>query len=163
MGGIGIILCNVGTVLPQIAPKVLETAQALGFIIIQMPKGYRSIRYSEVIIELMAEILKKRPTDNIVNEVLEKASLLPEHLRTVDITLKLVSDLLRTNIVLMNTTNEVTNQIKWPRSSTTDVERLLRKVAVEDGQQVLKNDFSIFYKELHQKESGPLSLFVKGT
>ncbi|MGO2890628.1 PucR family transcriptional regulator [Enterococcus devriesei] len=160
MGGIGIILYNVGTVLPRVAPKVLETAQALDFIIIQMPKQYRCIRYSEVIIELMAEILKKRPADNIVNEVLEKASLLPEHLRTVDITLKLLSDLLRTNIVLMNADNEVTNQIKWPRNSTTDLERLLRRVAVEDGQQVLKNDFSIFYKELYQKGNGSLSLYL---
>lgn len=46
MGGIGIILYNVGTVLPRVAPKVLETAQALDFIIIQMPKQYRCIRYS---------------------------------------------------------------------------------------------------------------------
>lgn len=160
MGELGIILYYVGIVLPRLSSEVIKTAEELDFVIIQMPKNQSQIRYSEVIVEVMAEILKERPTENIVNEVLEKASLLPEHLRTVEVTLKLLSDLLRTNIILTNADNEIVNQIKWPRNSSIDLERILRRVVVDDGQQVQKNDFAIFYKELYHKENGVLRFYL---
>lgn len=160
MGELGIILYYVGIVVPRLSPEVIKTAEELDFVIIQMPKNQNQIRYSEVIVEVMARILKERPTENIVNEVLEKISLLPEHLRTVEVTLKLLSDLLRTNIILTNPDNEVINQIKWPRNSSVDLERLLRRVVVDDGQQVQKNDFAIFYKELYHKENGMLRFYL---
>ncbi|MGG5371476.1 PucR family transcriptional regulator [Enterococcus sp. AZ196] len=160
MGELGIILYYVGIVLPRLDPEVIKTAEELDFVIIQMPKHQSQIRYSEVIVEVMAELLKDRPTENIVNEVLEKASLLPEHLRTVEVTLKLLSDFLRTNIILTNADNEVINQIKWPRNSSVDLERVLRRVAVDDGQQVHKNEFAIFYKELYHKENGVLRFYL---
>lgn len=160
MGELGIILFYVGLVVPKLSPEVIQTAEELDFVIIQMPKKQAQIRYSEVIVEVMAEILKERRNENIVNEVLEKASLLPEHLRTVEVTLKLLSDFLRTNIILLNPDNEIINQICWPRNSSVDLERLLRRVAVEDGQQIQKNDFAIFYKELYHKENGMLRFFL---
>lgn len=160
MGELGIILYYVGIVMPKLAPEVLKTAEDLDFVIIQMPKDQSRIRYSEVIADVMAEILKERSTENIVNEVLEKASLLPEHLRTVEVTLKLLSDMLRVNIVLTNPDNEVINEIKWPRNSSLDLERLLRRVVIEEGEQVQKNDYSVYYKELYHKGNGVLHFYL---
>lgn len=160
MGELGIILYYVGIVVPILSPEVIKTAEELDFVIIQMPKNQSQIRYNEVIIEVVAQILKERRTENIVNEVLEKASLLPEHLRTVEVTLKLLSDLLRTNIILTNPDSEVINQVRWPRNSSIDLERILRRVAAEDGKQVQKNDFAIFYKELYHKENGVLRFYL---
>lgn len=154
MGELGIILYYVGIVVPRLSPEVIKTAEELDFVIIQMPKNQNQIRYSEVIVEVMARILKERPTENIVNEVLEKISLLPEHLRTVEVTLKLLSDLLRTNIILTNPDNEVINQIKWPRNSSVDLERLLRRVVVDDGQQVQKMISPSFIKSCTTKKMG---------
>lgn len=138
MGVLGIVLYYVGIVVPKLSSEVIQTAEDLDFVIIQMPKNQNQLRYSEVIVEVMTAILESRPTENIVNEVLEKASLLPDHLRTVEVTLRLLSDLLRTNIILTNPDNEVINQVKWPRNSSVDLERLLRRVVVEDGKQVQK-------------------------
>ena len=109
MGVLGIVLYYVGIVVPKLSSEVIQTAEDLDFVIIQMPKNQNQLRYSEVIVEVMTAILESRPTENIVNEVLEKASLLPDHLRTVEVTLRLLSDLLRTNIILTNPDNEVIN------------------------------------------------------
>lgn len=160
MGGLGIILYYVGIVVPRLSSEVINRAEDLDFVIIQMPKNQNQIRYSEVIVEATAAILKERTTENIVNEVLEKASLLPEHLRNVEVTLKLLSDFLRINILLMNPDNERIHQVKWPRNSSTDLERLVRRVALEDGDQVSKDEFSIFYKELYHKENGLLRFYL---
>ncbi|MDT2770704.1 PucR family transcriptional regulator ligand-binding domain-containing protein [Enterococcus pseudoavium] len=159
MGEMGIILYYVGTIVPKLSPEVIKMAEELDFAIIQMPKN-QSLRYSEVIVDVMAYILKERTTKNIVNEILEKASLLPEQLRTVEVTLKLLSDLLRSNVLLTNAENEVINQVKWPRNSSTDLAHLLRRVVVEDGQQIQKKDFAIFYKELYHKENGVLHFYL---
>ena len=127
MGSLGIILYYVGIVVPRLSSEVINRAEDLDFVIIQMPKNQNQIRYSEVIVEATAAILKERTTENIVNEVLEKASLLPEHLRNVEVTLKLLSDFLRINILLMNPDNERIHQVKWPRNSSTDLERLVKE------------------------------------
>ncbi len=47
-------------------------AEELGFVIIKMPENDYSLRYNEVIVEVMTELLKQKSTENIVNEVLEK-------------------------------------------------------------------------------------------
>lgn len=160
MGSLGIILYYVGIVVPRLSTEVIKLAEDLDFVIIQMPKNQSQIRYNEVIVEGMAEILKERTTENIVNEVLEKASLLPEHLRNIEVILKLLSDLLRINILLMNPDNEIIHQVKWPRNSSVDLERILRRVAVQDEKQVQKKEFSVFYKELYHKENGMLRFYL---
>ena len=100
LGELGIILYYVGIVLDDLAQEVIDVAEELGFVIIKMPENDYSLRYNEVIVEVMTELLKQKSTENIVNEVLEKTSSLPEHLRNVEMSLKSLSDLLRANIIL---------------------------------------------------------------
>ncbi|WP_438759541.1 PucR family transcriptional regulator [Enterococcus sp. AZ194] len=183
LGEVGILLYYVGIILPDLAPKVIETAEALDFVIIQMPKNNFSLRYNEAIIEIMTELLKQKPTDTMVNEVLEKASALPVHRQSVDMTLKIVADFLRTNILLTNDEEEVINQIKWPRNSTMDLKEFLGSLSdsrvgfrpaskvdysselsvsvnLIDGQTIQQEEFSIFYKEIYHKDNGRLHLYL---
>ena len=160
LGEVGMLLYYVGIVLPELSEQVIDVANELDFVIIQMPKNNFSLRYNEAIIEIMAELLKQKPTDNIVNEVLEKASSLPVHMQSVDMTLKILADFLRTNILLTNKNEEVINQIKWPRNSTMKIEPFLKNLKLVDGHKVHKEEFSVFYKEIVHKDNGRLSLYL---
>lgn len=125
LGEIGMILYYVGIVVEDLAQEVIDVAEEVGFIIIKMPENDYSLRYNEAIVEIMAEIVKENTSENIVNEVLEKTSLLPEHLRNVEMSLKILSDLLRSNVVLTNEAGEIINLVKWPRNSKLDLTNLL--------------------------------------
>jgi len=92
LGELGLIIYYVGIVLPEIPEKVLQLAEAQDFIIICMPKNHYSLRYNEEIYEVMEAIVHNQiVNDHFVKETLEKVSLLPEHLQSVEITLKLLS------------------------------------------------------------------------
>ena len=111
LGELGLILYYVGIVLPDIPEEVLALAEAQGFIIICMPRNDYSLRYNEVIYEVMEAIVSNQGVnDRFVKETLEKVSLLPEHLRSVEITLKMLSDRLKANIVLTNSHFEIVNR-----------------------------------------------------
>ncbi len=160
IGEIGMLLYYVGIVIPKLSPEVIKVADELDFVIILMPKNNVTVRYNEAIVEIMSEILKEKSPDNIVNEVLEKASLLPEHLRSVEMTLKILSDILRANIILTNADGQVINQIKWPRNSTMDVAQFVKQNPIEDGLQEQKDEFSFYYKEIYHKDNGVLNLYL---
>jgi len=92
LGELGLILYYVGIVLPDIPQEVLQLAEELDFLIICMPKNDYSLRYNEIIYEVMETIIRNQAVnDHFVKETLEKVSLLPEHLQSVEITLKLLS------------------------------------------------------------------------
>ncbi|UZM97164.1 hypothetical protein OL548_18140 [Lysinibacillus sp. MHQ-1] len=105
--------------------------------------------------------------DHFVKETLEKVSLLPEHLRSVEITLKMLSDRLKANILLTNSHLDIINQVMWPRNSSLDVVYAIHEcsqsqVFRETGKFELKqSDIScvIDYKRVHQKKWGA-SLFI---
>ena len=107
LGEVGLILYYVGIIIPEVPEEVLQLAASKNFIIICMPENDFSLRYNEVIYEVMEAIVLNNQTinDNFVNEALEKVSLLPEHSRSVEITLKFLSDRLKANIILTNTHN----------------------------------------------------------
>ncbi|MEM5593874.1 PucR family transcriptional regulator ligand-binding domain-containing protein [Niallia circulans] len=58
VGEIGLILYYVGVFLPKIDEKVIELADTLGFTLIVMPEKQMSLRYSEVIYEVIEAIVK---------------------------------------------------------------------------------------------------------
>ena len=97
--------------------------------------------------------------DHFVKETLEKVSLLPEHLRSVEITLKMLSDRLKANIVLTNSHFEIVNQVMWPRNSSLDVANVIEECSQSNFQreagklELLRSDVScvVDYKRVHQK------------
>ncbi|PKR84414.1 PucR family transcriptional regulator [Heyndrickxia camelliae] len=169
LGELGLILYYVGIVLPDIPEEVLQLADSQGFIIICMPKNDISLRYNEVIYEVMEAIVSNQTVnDNFVKETLEKVSLLPEHLQSVEITLKMLSDRLKANILLTNTHYEIVNQVMWPRNSTLDVAKVIEDY-LQTNQNSKKEYHSldritpacfIEFKSIHQKNGEMLYLFL---
>ncbi|KOY81460.1 PucR family transcriptional regulator ligand-binding domain-containing protein [Lysinibacillus macroides] len=169
LGELGLILYYVGIILPDIPEEVLALAEEQGFIIICMPRNDYSLRYNEVIYEVMEAIVNNEGVnDHFVQETLEKVSLLPEHLRSVEITLKMLSDRLKVNIVLTTSHFDIMNQVMWPRNSTLNVVDVIATCAEththrEAGKLTLeKRDVScvVEYKRVHQKNGEPLFLFL---
>lgn len=164
LGEIGLILYYVGIVLPELSPKVIQLAEKLGFMIICMPKNDPSLRYNEVIYEVMnALITKQSDNDHFVNDLLEKVSLLPEHLRSVEMTIKLLADRLKTTIILTTSHFEIINQVMWPRNSTLAVQSIIEdlKLAKEGYCQCSTvEELSVYKQEIRQKENGLMYLFV---
>ena len=166
LGEVGLILYYVGIVIPDIADEVLELAESLNFIIICMPRNDYSLRYNEVIYEVMEAIVSNQNVnEHFVNESLEKVSLLPEHLRSVEITLKLLSDRMKANIVLTNSNLDIINRIMWPRNSSLDVADLIRSMAPailngRMGEDELNTSCFVEYKRVHQKNGETLYLFL---
>lgn len=75
-------------------------------------KNDYSLRYNEVIYEVMEAIVSNQAVnDHFVKETLEKVSSLPEHLQSVEITLKMLSDRLKANLVLTNIHYDIVNQV----------------------------------------------------
>ncbi|WML29194.1 PucR family transcriptional regulator ligand-binding domain-containing protein [Neobacillus sp. OS1-32] len=169
LGELGLILYYVGIIVPEIPEEVLKLADSLDFIIICMPKNDYSLRYNEVIYEVMEAIVSNQTiNDNFVNEALEKVSLLPEHLRSVEITLKFLSDRLKANILITNANFDIMNQVMWPRNSSLDVLKIIQAHSQNSlngktvQQEINKNALSCFveYKIIHQKNGERLYLFV---
>lgn len=169
LGELGLILYYVGIVLPEIPEEVLQLAESQDFIIICMPKNDYSLRYNEVIYEVMEVIVSNQAVnDHFVKETLEKVSLLPEHLQSVEITLKMLSDRLKANILLTNTHFDIVNQVMWPRNSTLDVLKIIQEFSQtsmsgqKEPREIQRSTPSCFVecKNIHQKNGEMLHLFL---
>ncbi|AIQ34052.1 MULTISPECIES: PucR family transcriptional regulator [unclassified Paenibacillus] len=167
LGEVGLILYYVGIIIPEVADEVLQLAESKNFIIICMPENDFSLRYNEVIYEVMEAIVLNNQTinDNFVNEALEKVSLLPEHSRSVEITLKILSDRLKANVILTNTQLDIVNQVMWPRNSSLNVGYIIETYApylmnMTKGQAEPVSNCYVEYKSIHQKNGEALHLFL---
>lgn len=165
LGEVGLILYYVGIVMPEISDELLEFAESRNFMIICMPENDYTLRYNEVIYEVMEAVVLSQQTinDNFVNESLEKVSLLPEHSRSVEMTLKLLSDRLKANLVLTSSSLDMINRVMWPRNSTLDVSRMIREYAPQltHGRMKAEEVESAGYIEhrsVHQKNGETLFL-----
>lgn len=82
-GEVGLLLYYVGTFIPFIAEDVIETANSLNFVLVEMPHSM-SLRYSDAISEINEAILKEEDKgSSFVTEILEDVSLLSPDLRSV--------------------------------------------------------------------------------
>lgn len=122
VGEIGLILYYVGVFLPKIDEKVIQLADSLGFTLIVMPEKEMSLRYSEVIYEVIEAIVKNDMTStSFVSEMVEQISGVPLQQRNMDTVLKILADRTRSSLVLANKNNQVIHAVTWPRTSTMDI------------------------------------------
>ena len=116
-GEVGLILFYVGVFMPCIDPRLTDLCNELGFTLICMPKNRMDCRYSEVITEVTAAIIKDRMKDTyFVGEMLERIAALPVRQKTMDTVLRLLSDRLRTSFYLTDEKFELLNFASWPRA-----------------------------------------------
>ena len=125
VGQAGLVLYYVGSVMPQVDPALVTLAQELDFPLLVMPHR-TELRYSEVIGDVMEAILRDQADNtHLLGDILEHMTLLPEHQRTVDTVLQLLSDRLRATVLLLDGTGQLLGACAWPRGSQADMTDLL--------------------------------------
>jgi len=128
VGEIGLILYYVGVFLPKIDERVIQLADRLGFTLIVMPEKEMSLRYSEVIYEVVEAIVKNDlASTSFVSEMVEQISGVPLQQRNMDTVLKILADRTRSSLVLANKNNQVIHAVTWPRTSTMDIFRTVEQ------------------------------------
>ncbi|MGL4606017.1 MAG: PucR family transcriptional regulator [Eubacteriaceae bacterium] len=122
VGEVGLILFYVGIFLPSIDKRLVEISNQLGFPLIIMPEKRMDLRYSDVIVEVMETIFKDHRNDTYFSgEILERISLLPNHQRSMDTVLRMLSDRIHASIFLTDATLNILNLGTWPRTSNLDI------------------------------------------
>ena len=121
-GEVGLIVFYVGVYLPRIDPRLIALADELDFVLIVMPEGEATLRYGEVINDVMACIYRDRAqSSSIVLDILAGVSALPKHLQTVNTALKILSDRVSASVLLCDSSFHVLNLVAWPRGIEGDV------------------------------------------
>ena len=115
-GEVGLIVFYVGVYLPRIDPQLIALADELDFVLITMPEGEATLRYGEVINDVMECIYRDRAqSSSVVLDVLAGISALPKHLQTVNTALKILSDRISASVLLCDASFHVLNLVSWPR------------------------------------------------
>lgn len=113
-GEVGLILFYVGVYLPSIARECLDIANELDFPLIQMPENI-SLRYGEVISDVSECLYHDRTQQvSMASDILARVTVLPEHQRTVNVVLKMLSVHLQASVVLTNADYSILNLAAWP-------------------------------------------------
>ena len=116
-GEVGLILFYVGIFMPKVDRELVELADSLDFPLIVMPEKQMNQRYSEVICEVMEAIFRdQNSAAGLVGDILQRMSLLPEHQRTPDTVLRLLSDRIRASAALSDRARHVLSAANWPRT-----------------------------------------------
>lgn len=130
-GEVGLILFYVGVFMPKVDQALLDLADELDFPLIVMPEHQMSQRYSEVICEVMETIFKdQNSAAGLVGDILQRISLLPEHQRTMDAVLRLLSDRIRASAALADSSRHVLSAANWPRTLELKPEEVLPALSV---------------------------------
>lgn len=124
-GEVGLILFYVGVFMPQIDERLIALCNELGFTLICMPENRMDCRYSEVIMDVVSAIIKDQKKDTyFVGEMLERITSLPDHQRTMDAVLRLLSDRLGTSFFLTDESFQLLNYASWPRIGNIEFSRI---------------------------------------
>jgi len=117
VGSVGLILYYVGMILSKIDPRLIAVCNELDFPLICMPREYTKHSYSEAITEITFEIYRRRQRDEyFVSDILERVSDLPSHQQTMNSLLRMLSDHLRSSVILTDIREDMINVATWPRS-----------------------------------------------
>ena len=116
-GEVGLILYYVGIILPKVDERLVRAADELGFVLICMPENDPSLRYSEVICEVMGAIVRDElSSSNFALDLLEQMSRLPKTHQTVKTILRIASDRLRATTAITDAEYNVLSAAAWPRT-----------------------------------------------
>jgi len=115
VGQVGLIIYYVGIVMPKIDQRLIDCANELDFVLIQMPPNDATLRYSEAISDIMDAIFRDRESaPSLAIDVLDQMSRMPAQHRTVDTLLQFMSFTLRASIALTDESNSLLAAASWP-------------------------------------------------
>ena len=133
-GEVGLILYYVGIILPSIDQRLIRLADELGFVLICMPENDPSLRYSEVICEVMGAIVRDElDNPNFALDLLEQMSRLPATHQTVKTILRIASDRLHATTAITDAEYHVLSAAPWPRTISEDGASLAALAAGQSG------------------------------
>lgn len=119
VGEVGIILYYVGIYLPRLDERLIRTADELGFPLICMPVNSCDHRYSDVICDIMEAIFKDHVQETyFVGEMLDRILQLSNRQRTMDTVLRMISDRIRSTLLLTDRALNILNVAAWPMSAS---------------------------------------------
>lgn len=154
-GDAGIIIYYVGIILPEINQRVIDTANALSFPIICMPKNRIDLRYSEVISDVMELIFKDQKQQKyFVGEMLERISHMQVSQRKIENILRMIGDRIRCTLIVTDRNFEILHEAAWPMSATDYLEEVIQiyksnhhygiqEVTLDNGRKIYVNSTSI--------------------
>lgn len=133
-GEVGMILYYVGLIMPSVDPRLIKLADELDFVLICMPENEPTLRYSEVIHDVMDAIIRdelNNPT--FAMDLLEQMTKAPKSRQTVKTILRITSDRLRASTIITDSEYNILSAAPWPRNQSTPWERLVEPVAHHTG------------------------------
>lgn len=123
-GEVGLILFYVGLYLKEVHQKLRQFADEMDFVLIVMPEKDPTLRYGEVISDVMGMIYQERTRqDSLVPEILAQVTALPMHQRSVPTILKILSDRLFASFLLCDPAFNPLLIAAWPRSREESIKR----------------------------------------
>lgn len=126
-GEVGLILYYVGLIMPRVDPKLIELSNELDFVLICMPEREPTLRYSEVIQQVMEAIILDELNDPaFAMNLLEQISKLPKEQQTVKTVLRITSDRLRATTLITDSEYRILSEAPWPRNESMPQEKLLQ-------------------------------------
>lgn len=167
-GEVGLILFYVGIFLPQIDKRLINLCNELGFTLICMPENRMDCRYSEVIMDVVSAIIRDQKKDTyFVGEMLEQIASLPDHQKTMDAVLRLLSDRLGTSLFLTDESFQLLNCASWPRIGNIEFDSIkehykgnIRLLPSEPDILEIPNQISIIAYGIHDTDNAAMCLIM---
>jgi len=124
-GEAGIIVFYLGVFLKHIDPRIIKYANEHDFVIICMPRNQPMQRYSYVINDIMTAIVKDRLSGaSITVSLLEQVSRLPKEQQNVNTMLRLLSERLSADIILVDEQMRILSEVFLPNEKTDSFKEL---------------------------------------
>lgn len=113
-GEVGLILFYVGLYMPKVDQRLLEAADECDFALICMPEGDLTLRYSDVIYEIMELIFQDQGAQHsFVYDILEHVAGLKRDQKNLYTVLRMLADALSSSLILTDGSHNVLYQVNW--------------------------------------------------
>jgi len=146
-GIIAMVLYYLGIVVKKLDPRVIETANEIGFVIILMPENRYNLRYSDAIMEITHLIDQEQSSESyFIPELLDQFSLLQKNQRGTDILLRMISDRTRMSYIITNAEWEVQYYATWPFGLSIDLQEILEQVS--ESRAYLNISTTLYYYQI---------------
>ncbi len=114
-GEVGLVLYYVGVFVPKVDKKLIALCDELAFPLICLPEKQLGFRYSEALLEIYELIfLDTLQQDTLFDDARRILSQLPPKHRNLQTILRLLSDRLRSTLMLFDATYEHSAIASWP-------------------------------------------------
>ena len=163
-GEVGLILFYVGIYMPHVDKRLIDLANELDFVLIQMPAS-KNLRYGEVINDVTEYIFNDRSKKEfIASDILARVSRLPEHQRTINTVLRMISDDILSSVLLTDASYNLLNISAWPQRIEPELVALLSDFYnVAEGTEATNNltsKYSVYSFPIIPDHDSPMRLFL---